>query len=150
MQVSETIGTEAVFFLLSVAEGVGLVLVYDMFRILRRILKHGTVLIGMEDICYWVFCTIAVFLLLYQKNDGMLRLFAFVGILTGMAIYYLLFSRFIIKLFVLVFGGILKGLQKGLGIVCRPFFKILKKRQGSIRKTLKKIGRAIKIGLIKR
>ena len=149
MQVSETIGNEAVFFLLSVLEGVGLVLVYDAFRILRRIIKHGNIWIGLEDIFYWIFCTIAVFLLLYQKNDGMMRLFTFVGILFGMAIYYFLFSRFVIKLCVFVFGGILKGIGKVLGVLLSPFAKIGRKILAFLKKQLKKIYKAIKMGLCK-
>ncbi|MBQ1271529.1 MAG: spore cortex biosynthesis protein YabQ, partial [Clostridia bacterium] len=41
---------------------------------------HGNVWIGIEDICYWFFCTGVVFLLLYQGNDGRMRGFAFLGI----------------------------------------------------------------------
>ena len=149
MQISEAIGNEAVFFLLSVLEGMGLVFVYDIFRIVRRILKHGNIWIGIEDIFYWIFCTIAVFLLLYQTNDGMMRAFTFFGILLGMAIYYFLFSRFVIKISVLLFGGILKGLHKVFRVLLKPFVKIGKKILLFIKKQLKKICKAIKMGLCK-
>ena len=90
---SEVIGNEAYFFGISIVVGVGLRLAYDVLRILRRVIKHGNFWIGIEDLLYWLLCTIVVFLLLYLENDGMLRLFAFVGILGGMGIYQLLFSR---------------------------------------------------------
>ena len=72
MQVSEAIGNEATFFLVSMLCGMGLVLTYDFFRIIRRLIPHGNIWIGIEDVCYWIFGTVVVFLLLYQKNDGML------------------------------------------------------------------------------
>lgn len=149
MQVSEVIGNEAMFFLLSVLCGVGLVFVYDIFRIFRRIVSHGNIWIGIEDVFYWAFCTIAVFLLLYQKNDGMIRAFSFVGILLGGAIYGFLLSRFVIKICVTVFGGILKFLGKVLGTIGKPFTKVGKKILVFIGKRLKKLYKTIKMGLCK-
>lgn len=75
-RVSEGIFTEAVFLGISVLVGMGLFLLYDIFRIFRRIVPHGAIWIGVEDFCYWLLCTAAVFLMLYQENDGMIRGFA--------------------------------------------------------------------------
>lgn len=138
MQVSEAIGNEAIVFLISVLCGVGLVLAYDFFRIVRRLIPHGNIWIGIEDVCYWIFGTIVVFLLLYQKNDGMLRAFCFLGIALGGVIYAFLFSRFVVKISVWV-----------LGTIGKPFVKIGKKIIAFIMKQLKKLYKAIKIGLCK-
>lgn len=134
MRISAAIGAEAMFFLASVLEGVGLVLVYDIFRIIRRVIKHGNIWIGMEDIFYWLFCTVSVFLMLYRENDGMMRAFSFLGIMFGIAIYYFLFSRFVIKIGVLVLT---------------PFSKIGKKILFFFRKVLKKVYKTIRMGLCK-
>lgn len=149
MQISETIGNEAIFFLISVLCGMGLVFVYDIFRIFRRIIIHGNIWIGIEDVCYWIFCTVAVFLLLYQRNDGMMRTFAFVGILLGGIIYHFLFSRFVVKICVLVLGTVLRFVRKVLGTVLRPFTKTGKKILIFLGKQLKKLCKAIKMGLCK-
>ena len=50
--VSEGIFTEAVFLGISVLVGMGLFLLYDIFRIFRRIVPHGAIWIGVEDFCY--------------------------------------------------------------------------------------------------
>lgn len=134
MQISAAIGAEAMFFVASVLEGVGLVLVYDIFRIIRRVMKHGNIWISMEDIVYWLFCTISVFLLLYRENDGLMRAFSFLGILLGSVTYYSLFSRFVIKIGVLVLT---------------PFSKIGKKILLFFKKVLKKVYKTIKMGLCK-
>lgn len=145
MQVSEAIGNEAIFFLISVLCGMGLVLTYDFFRIIRRLIPHGNIWIGIEDVCYWIFGTVVVFLLLYQKNDGMLRAFCFLGIALGGVIYAFLFSRFVVKIFVWVLGTIGKPFVK----IGKKIITFIKKIMAFIRKQLKKLYKAIKIGLCK-
>ena len=149
MQISDTIGNEASFFLISAGCGMGLVFVYDLFRIFRRLVPHGNIWIGIEDVCYWIFCTIAVFLLLYQRNDGMMRAFSFLGIALGGAGYAFLFSRFVVKICVMVLGTILKFLRKVIGVVLSPFTKTGKKILAFLGKQLKKLYKTIKIGLCK-
>ena len=149
MVISEGIGNEAVFFGISILCGMGLVFIYDFFRILRRIVPHGNIWIGIEDICYWFFSTIVVFLLLYQKNDGMMRAFSFWGMFLGGSLYIFLFSRFVIKISVLVLGTIWKFFGKATGTVFRPVFKFGKKIWTFLVKQLKKLYKTIKMGLCK-
>jgi len=149
MQISEAIGNEVFFFLISALCGMGLVFVYDVLRIIRRLFWHGTIWIGVEDICYWIFCTVVVFLLLYQGNDGRVRGFAFLGIALGGAVYGWLLSRFVVKICVKVFGSILNFLGKVLGTLGKPFVKNGKKILLFFRKQLKKLYKAIKMGLCK-
>ena len=149
MAISENIGNETLFFLTSVLCGMGLVFVYDFFRIFRRIAIHGNIWIAIEDMIYWIFCTIVVFLLLYQMNDGMIRSFAFLGIAIGGGLYSFFFSRFVVKICVWFLGSILTILKKIFGTVGRPFFRIGKKIGGFVMKQLKKLYKTIKMGLYK-
>lgn len=149
MVISEGIGNEAVFFGISVLCGMGLVFVYDLFRIFRRIIPHGNLWIGIEDVCYWFFGTIVVFLLLYQRNDGMMRTFSFLGMFLGGILYAFLFSRLIVKICVLVLGTILKFIGKVTGTALRPVLKIEKKIRTFLVKQLKKLYKTIKMGLCK-
>lgn len=149
MQVSEAIGNEAMLFLVSMLCGMGLVLIYDFFRIFRRLVSHGNIWIGIEDVCYWIFCTVVVFLLLYQRNDGMMRAFCFLGIALGGIIYAFLLSRFVVKICVKILGTILKFFGKILGVAAKPFVKTRKKILTFLGKQLKKLYKAIKIGLCK-
>lgn len=149
MQISEAIGNEVLLFCGSALCGMGLVFVYDLFRIFRRLVTHGNIWIGIEDACYWFFCTVMVFLLLYQRNDGMMRAFCFLGIALGGIIYAFLLSRFVVKICVKILGTILKFLGKILGVFGKPFVKTGKKILTFARKQLKKLYKAIKIGLCK-
>lgn len=71
MSVSESILQEADFFAVSIVSGCLLVFLYDVLRVLRRLLPHGTILIAVEDIIYWMVCAFFIFAMLYQKNDGL-------------------------------------------------------------------------------
>lgn len=149
MQVSETIWKEADFLGIAILVGAALFLLYDVLRIFRRIVPHGNLWIGLEDFTYWLVCTGVVFVMLYQENDGMVRGFAFGGVLLGMLFYYLLFSRYVVRLNVLVWGSVLGVLGKILGAFFRPVIKIIQKIVRFFRKQLKKIWKAVKMGLCK-
>lgn len=149
MQVSETIGNEAVLFMVSLLCGIGLAFVYDLFRIFRRLFSHGNVWIGIEDACYWIFCTVSVFLLLYRENDGMMRAFCFMGIAFGSIVYVFILSRFVLKVSVKLLGTVLKFIGRILGIIGAPFVKNGKKIINFLRKQLKKLCKVIKMGLCK-
>lgn len=149
MSVSETIGQEAVFLGSSILLGAVLFLAYDVLRILRRIVPHGNLWIGLEDFIYWLICTAAVFVLLYRENDGMVRGFAFGGMVIGMLLYYVILSRWMIKVSVFVVGGVCALLQKILGGIFGPPVKAGKKFTGFLIKRLKKVWRAVKMGLCK-
>ena len=141
--------TEAVFLGISVLVGMGLFLLYDIFRIFRRIVPHGAIWIGVEDFCYWLLCTAAVFLMLYQENDGMIRGFAIGGVIFGMILYFFLLSRFVVKINVCILKKILGIAGRITGFVTKPFRKIGRKIISFLCKQLKKWIKMIKMSLCK-
>ena len=149
MTVSASISHEAMFLGASVLLGAVLFLLYDILRIFRRIVPHGNVWIGVEDFIYWLICTAAVFVMLYQKNDGMVRGFAFGGMIVGMLLYYALLSRMVIKINVTVLKGILGVIRKILKFLFGPLHRVGKRTMSFLRKQLKKAWRAVKMGLCK-
>lgn len=149
MSVSATIGQEAVFLGTSILLGAVLFVVYDVLRIFRRIVPHGNLWIGVEDFIYWLICTAAVFVMLYRENDGMVRGFAFGGIVVGMLLYYATLSRLMIKANVFVLRKVCGLLGKILGGILGPPAKLGKKITGFLIKRLKKVWRAVKMGLCK-
>lgn len=150
MNIQESIGQEAVLLGISMLLGAALFLVYDILRIFRRIFPHGAIWIGVEDFCYWILCTAAVFVMLYRENDGMVRGFSLGGVVIGMALYYFLFSRFVIKILVKILRTILGFFGKTGSVLFSPFRKAGTKIFLFFKKRLKKIAKAIKIGISKR
>lgn len=147
--VSAGIKEEAAFLGISILAGAALFLLYDVFRIFRRIVPHGTIWIGAEDFFYWLVCTAVVFVMLYHQNDGMIRGFAIGGVLLGMGLYFLLLSRFVVKINVVILKKIL-----GVFLICKkvvwsPFAGRAKKIHSFVRRQLKKAQKLVKISLRK-
>lgn len=86
---SREIVQELTFFTHSVLMGLVITFIYDWIRVLRRLFKHGTVLMSVEDLLFWLACGIGVFYMLYRENDGTLRWFAILGAALGMFFYKL-------------------------------------------------------------
>ncbi len=94
---SENIRYEVHLAVFSVGTGAWLMIVYDFLRILRILIPHNFFWIGVEDFCYWIYCALVTFLLLYEENDGNLRSYAIVGMFIGMILFQYLVSRKILK-----------------------------------------------------
>jgi len=88
---------EIEFLVQSILCGICITFVYDWLRIARNLWKHNTVFISIEDSLFWIACSIYVFMILHQENNGILRWFVVIGATIGMMIYKLTFSRFFVK-----------------------------------------------------
>ena len=84
MQVSAEIVKEADVLLASFLTGAALLLVYDLLRIMRRLVSHKSWVTGVEDLLFWIGSAIALFAMLYRENSGYIRGFAIGGVLVGM------------------------------------------------------------------
>ena len=147
--ISPEIVGQCQLFLNGVFLGACMIFVYDLLRIWRRVIRHGTVWIGIEDMFFWCGCAAAVFGMLYRHNDGLIRGFVIAALLSGMLLYHFTFSRYVVKAGAKALGALVKG----LAAVCRPFAGLFgracKKNSQILKKQLKKIWKAIKIRLCK-
>lgn len=144
-EVSGTIAGEGGLLAASFLFGIALMLLYDVFRILRRIVKHGAVWLAIEDVFYWFVCAIGMFAMLYQENDGLLRWFVLAGAALGMLFENAVISPFIVRLFVKILRAWLSFIRKIFGVFAKPAKKIYI----FLKKQLKKLKKAIKIGVSK-
>lgn len=81
----------------SFCTGIWLMIVYDILRVIRLVFPHHPLWVGVEDMAYWIYASIATFMLLYRINDGGLRGFVIGGVFLGMVLYNGLVSRFFLK-----------------------------------------------------
>ncbi len=86
--------------------------IYDFFLIFRDTVKHGYVWINIEDIIYWIFCSLVVFAMMYRENQGTPRGFAIIGTFLGMFIYHIGPSKLIVKSIVRVVKLFIKKVKK--------------------------------------
>lgn len=99
MEISSEILNEIRLFTNSVVLGAGLTFVYDGWLICRKVFKHSVFMVSIEDISFWIFTAIVVFLALREQNDGILRWFLVVGAGIGMLLYKNSVSRFYVNYF---------------------------------------------------
>lgn len=122
---SDTIGLEVQFFLVSILSGVILLIVYDIIRISRRIIKHFKVLVAIEDILFWVASSIFIFIMMYKQNNGDIRGFSIMGMLIGMLVYNHILSKLVVNAFTTIINKIIWVIKKIISIIFFPFKKIL-------------------------
>ena len=148
---------ENTFMLYAFCMGMFITFVYDLLRIFRRVIPHNGFWVSAEDLLFWGFCAVEVFLLMYHMSNGTLRWFAVLGAMAGMFIYLMTVSRFLVKYLSFLLGKILKivgkilaflfrpaavagkAAKKGTGKIaglCRTFFQFIKKRLTITKKVL--------------
>lgn len=156
MQVSPEITREGILFLGAVASGAVLILVYDVLRILRQLLKHKQWVVAGEDILYWIGCALFVFIMLCKENDGMMRGFILLGLTIGMLLYNQLLSRrivpYVVRLIRFLCRIIGRPLKFCVRLLLRPIrflSRYIKRVFRKIRKCLKKLYRTVKMALCK-
>ena len=132
---------EADYLLSCFVMGIILILAYDLLRIIRIVLPHHNMLIGLEDAFYWLLVAGAVFLMLYRGNDGIIRWYAVAASAAGMILVNSTVSRLLVPVLGKVLrvpiefvGKVLKRIQKKVTINVRK----VKKRWFHVRKKVEK------------
>lgn len=143
---SDSIGLEVQFFLVSILSGAILLFVYDIIRIFRRIIKHSKVLVAIEDILFWVVSSIFIFIMMYKQNNGDIRGFSIMGMVIGMLVYNHLISKFFINISTTIINKVIWVIKKLIMIVFFPFkivlsfiFKYMRRFILFLRKRLRKL-----------
>lgn len=119
---------------------------YDIFRILRRVLHPGTVRVFFQDIVFFVTAALMTFLFALAVADGVLRVYLFVGLITGFFAYRYTVGRAVVR-FVTAVIALLMSMERRLravmavpiGVLCNLCRKIIEK----IRKSLKKFKKSL-------
>lgn len=94
---SAAIGSELHHFLNCLWYGVVLFGVYDILRIFRELIRHGSWLIGLEDIVFWIWAAFYLFSHFFVDTYGAVRGYQLLGVGTGGAIWEYGCGRFLTK-----------------------------------------------------
>ena len=116
------VSNQAYLFLIFIINGVLIGLLFDFFRIARKVFSTNDLVTYLEDILFWILTGGIVLYSIFVFNNGELRLFMFLGILLGSFIYMLFISSYIIKINV----KMIQILKKILAILLTPFKIIYK------------------------
>ncbi|MCL2753866.1 MAG: spore cortex biosynthesis protein YabQ [Defluviitaleaceae bacterium] len=83
------LSSQAGIFLTLTLCGFLLGLLYDFFRIVRRVLKISKIWTAIQDIFYWGIAICFVFVVLMFTNFGQIRGFVFLAAVLGVLVYFL-------------------------------------------------------------
>lgn len=161
--VHSEIARQAWLFLYAAVTGAGLLLLYDLLRVIRRVVRHKTAAIAVEDLLFWIFCAFILFGFMYRENEGVIRGFLVLGAGTGMILYTLFASRWIVKGGAAALRSVVRSVWKVCRVIGKPFcvlgragghrvrkmHRFHRKIMRSLKKRLKKAGKAVRIGISK-
>ena len=88
---------QAYLFIVFSLTGIGLGILFDFFRALRKTFKTSDFITYIEDIIYWILAGIIILYNIWFFNDGEIRIYMILGILIGAMIYTLTLSIIFIK-----------------------------------------------------
>lgn len=134
---------EVSFLFHSFLMGISITVLYDLLRILRRVIPHKLWAVSLEDFVYWVGCSILIFRMLCRENNGILRWFAIVGAMAGMFLYKKTFGNIFVQYFSRLISYLLHLVEKLILFILRPLALVLK----SVHKKLKIPWKWLKMGI---
>ena len=121
---------QAYLFFIFMINGILIGLLFDFFRIARKVFHTNDMVTYLEDILFWILAGFIMLYSIFVFNNGELRLFMFLGILLGAFIYMLFVSSYIIKINIKIitvlkklFGFLLLPLKAIYKIFHKLFFK---------------------------
>ena len=85
-------------FFIFIIVGVIISFVFDIFRILRKTIKTSDFITYIEDIIFWIISMFIILISIFIFNNGVLRLYIFIGIIAGAIIYLVFISKYIISI----------------------------------------------------
>lgn len=117
---------QAYLFLIFILNGLFIGIIFDIFRILRRSFETPNLVTYIEDCIFWIISAMSFLYTLFVFNNGEIRGYMFIGLLLGIAIYMIFFSKAIVKISVKVITFFKNILYKIFKIIIYPVQIILK------------------------
>lgn len=134
------------------AAGVLLAFLYDLFRLKRRVVRTKAALVHIEDILYWLFAAIILFLSSYVLSSGETRAYFYMGSFLGGVLYLGLLSHPVLWILTTVIRILLWPFLEILKFL-RPVFRIillfLGKVKGKIKHRMALEGYRIRVDLFR-
>lgn len=143
-----TLSNQIYVFVIACLFGVILGIIYDLFRILRIVIRWTKIQIIFQDILYFSLSGVLTFLFMLAVNLGEVRLYIVVGEFLGWLVYYLTVGELVLKgtLFVVrILEKVFRKIKQKLFLPLVPVFEKLRNKLMSSIMMLKKDKKNIKI-----
>lgn len=103
--------------------GITISILFDIFRIRRKVWKAPNLLTYFEDILFWIISAIILLYTVMKYTTGELRIYMFVGLFIGILIYFKFFSKLVVKFFSSIIKFIITIIVRIFKIIFYPFKK---------------------------
>ena len=88
---------ELSIFLQAILTGNFLRLIYSALEILRKIIPHSPLWVGMEDLLYWIFVSGYLFVFIQETSSGIIRWYLVMGLLGGSLVTHYFLRKIVRK-----------------------------------------------------
>lgn len=95
--------------------------IFDIFRIWRKTIHTSDIITNIQDILFCLITGIIIIISIFYFNNGELRLFIFIGIITGTILYMLLISKYIMAISI----KIINFIKKIVHLLMQPFIILI-------------------------
>ena len=116
-----SISTQIRLVIFSLTAGIITGVLFDFYRVIRGFANINRVVVFIEDMLFWTFAGISVFLFLLYANHAYTDMYVYLLIITGIFLYFKFVSSELIGLEEKVLGVIVKGLRIIINFVLYPF-----------------------------
>ena len=107
-------------FFIFILLGIVISIIFDVFRILRKAIKTSDMATYIEDIFFWIISGILILYTIFIFNNGVLRLYIFIGMFLGILLYMLSISKYMIHCGTAVVLFIIHFSKSVIQIFCMP------------------------------
>lgn len=139
-------GPDITYFLWSLAAGIVLAVIYDIVRVIRRMVNVPDLVVNLTDIMFLIFSAVVAIAAAYLFNNGELRIYSLICMAGIFMVYKILIGDLIVKYTVRVLRFAGRTIAKLILIIILPFEKIfvilhklLKSLSNGILRILKRI-----------
>ena len=108
---------------------------YDVFRILRRVLRPGTIRVFWQDVLFFTTSALASFMFALAINDGVLRAYVLAGLVAGFFAYRYVVGRAVVRLATALIAVVLRC-ERSVNVACQKMLKKIQKNLKKIKKGL--------------
>ena len=109
-------------FFIFILNGILIGLLFDFFRISRKVINTSDFVTYVEDILFWIITGFSILYSTFVFNNGELRFFMFLGIILGAIFYMVLISSYIVKINI----KIIEQIKSFIKILITPIKFIIK------------------------
>ena len=117
-------------FIFYIGIGILILLIFDIFRALRKSFKTSNIITFIEDIIFTIISGTLLIISIFKFNNGEIRIYIFIWIILGIIINLVTISKYFIKINIFIINTVKKIVKYIVSIIITPFkfgFRVLRK-----------------------